>query len=167
MLEIFKAIWFFFVPARVQPLDIVDVGDDTDRLQKINGIFDTIYWWRVKVAASLFGLIIFALWGVSSWGFVQAADFSKKAEETIKQLKDDVQATKVEVAQIKTSNQAIATAVNELVAEKVATNICQDIARLKAEPDFRERAIQRAEIDALQRRYRLLANEYYPEDRCR
>jgi hypothetical protein len=166
MIDGIEKLWNFFMPARVDPLDVIEVVD-VERLKKINSIFDAHYWWRIRVSLTLFVGILLTTWSFSPFGFVRAADFTAKAEDSIKQLKTDVQAIKAKTEAQDVALSDIKSSLNELVAQKVATDICRALVRLRAEPDPQEKSSIRAESDAYQRRYRALTAEYYPEDRCK
>lgn len=97
---------------------------------------------------------------------VRAEDQKKQIEGVKAEMKKDLDEVKNRLTTIEEQNTATNMALNELLAQKVAADICRRLDQLSKESNPVERRNIRGEIDNMQRRHRTLAGEEYPEDRC-
>lgn len=156
----------FFRPPKIQEvtkhLELGEMGNFEavyTRLQDVHG-------WHSKAAWTLAAFVLFILFSVP-WVLVHAAETKEKVADTINEVKGQMFSLESRMSKIEGQNSAMQVALNELVAQKVATDICRTLKRSKEETDPVEKNALREELDAHQRRYqRLVGGDEYPVDRC-
>lgn len=158
-------LWNFFVPPDPPLSDFVNINDADQRLRAEEHMKQLRYW-RFKVTGSLVLAVGVLGWSVTPWGFVQAGDLKAKIEEVLAPLKETQEKQDQRLKNLELVSTSSARALNELVANGVATDICRIVIRERKEVDPGERGALRADKDDKQRRYEGLMGKYYPEERC-
>ncbi len=153
-----NSLWNLLMPPDPPLSDFVIIEDDTRRTRAEESM-KSIRYWRFKVSIMILVLVAFVMWSASPWGYVFAADVKEKIETAISPLN-------ARLEKLEKASASSATALNELVANGIATDICRIVIRQRKEVDSSEHGALRLDKDEKQRRYRSLIGEYYPEERC-
>lgn len=158
-------LWTFFMPPDPPLSDFMDM-DGPDQRAKAEEHMKQLRYWRFKVTGSLVLAVGALAWSITPWGFVQAGDLKAKIEEVLSPLKEAQEKQAARLVNLETASMASARALNELVANGIATDICRIVARQKKEVDPGEQGALRHDKDDKQGRYESLTGKYYPEERC-
>jgi hypothetical protein len=163
-------IFGFFAPPKSEDLvDMLEVKDQ-ENYKKAYKILSALKWFNRKVAMTMTAAALFAAWMFTPYGFVWAGDqkvYVNDAVEKVQQTVDTkIKAVEDQLVAIKSQNVLMQSLLNELVSEKVATDICRTYQRWIKEANRPERLAIRAELDSYQARYKTRTGENYPEVRC-
>lgn len=126
--------------------------------------------WQWKVALTLMGLVMFAIFALSPYGFAfaQTVDqkIASKVEAAVKPLKDDIHDVKVKLDQQAAAQRQQTEAINNLLAKAIADRIINLTRRRCREVDTSERLRLTAEREQAQDEYLGYKGVRYPEPAC-
>lgn len=160
-----KVLGFFKPPEFDQLLDALEIKDMT-HYQKLSKAVKSMDIWGSKISWTFAVIAVCGGLAISPWGFLRAGEVEKKMEAAMADTKQQIAEIKIELNTIKSQTASSTAALNELLAQKVATDICRRIEQMKKETNIFERRKFREEVDELQRRHQSLDGEQYPEERC-
>lgn len=166
MLEIVAKVWNFFAPPQMRPLlDALEIKD-VERYKQADNALASLRSQGWKISGTFVIIALAFGWAVSPMGLVKAGDQKKQIEEATAAMKVDIEEVKDRLTTIEKQNTTTNSALNELLAQKVAADICRRLDQLSKEVNPVERRNIRGEIDSLQRRHKDLDGDTYPESRC-